>query len=72
MMMKAIAQANNSIGIIKENIYLVVEIWSDDKYYNVFTTESKYLGQLRKEWFLLLSEWREQQIDKILYDNNCG
>jgi hypothetical protein len=24
------------------------------------------------ECFMLLAEWRDKQIDKILYDNNCG
>ena len=71
-MIRAIALANSSINsnkIIKDQVYLVEDFSTIEKYYYVFSLDNTYIDMFRKEWFILesihLGRLREKQIESI-------
>lgn len=71
-MIRTIALANSSINsnrIIKDQVYLVEDSATIEKYYEVYLVNNIYIGSFRKEWFILesihLGRLREKQIESI-------
>ena len=57
-------------GIIKGNIYYIPKSLTENKWTitAVYDANDNCLGAFTKDNFITLDEWRNQQINKILYD----